>query len=107
MKTEKLINMIPIGKESAIHLNDLARKLGVSCETVKDAVRSARHEGAAIISGIEGYWISEDAEEYKKCTAMISKQAFTRLNTVRKMNSARDRENSSDDASEGVNGNGE
>lgn len=79
-------SVIPVGKENAIHLQELANIIGVSIQTVKEQVRKARNNGALICSNsYNGYWIAETRADILECIALMEKQAKTRFNTVRQM----------------------
>ena len=82
---DKLRNYIPIGKDNAIHLNELAEKLGVKPSYVKKKIQEARREGKGsdIVSGSAGYWIAESEEERKAFETMLRRQALSRLKTTK------------------------
>lgn len=80
----KLVDVIPVGKENAIHQVDLAKQLGVTPSTVKIMIQNARHQGRPdIMSGSNGYWLTEDKAELKEYVLMTLKQANTRLETIK------------------------
>lgn len=78
-----IAEIIPIGKENAIHQEQLANILGVSRSTAKELVREARKNGEEILSGSCGYYYAKDDEERKEFVNSLSKQAYTRLKTTR------------------------
>ena len=80
---EKIERLIPLGKEKAIHQDELSKLLGVSCGTVKAMIREARQRGLQIISGAQGYYFAKDDEELKAFVRMQSKQALARLKTIK------------------------
>ena len=82
---DKLRDHIPIGKDKAIHLNELAERLGVTPSYAKKKIQEARREGKGsdIVSGSAGYWIAESEEERKAFENMLRKQAITRLKTTK------------------------
>ena len=75
--------IIPIGKENAIHQEQLANILSVSRSTAKEMVSEARKNGEEILSGRCGYYYAKDDEERKEFVNTLSKQAYTRLKTTR------------------------
>lgn len=79
----RLEGIIPTGKENAIHQAELAKLLNVSTRTVKALVKEARGNGVEILSGKQGYWIAKNDQERKAYVALSSKQAFTRLKTIK------------------------
>jgi biotin operon repressor len=85
-----ILELIPKGRENALHQEQLAEILGVSRDTVKSLVRKARKNGAEILSGISGYYYPKDDEERKAFVYTLSKQAFTRLKTARPIKSTLD-----------------
>lgn len=78
-----IIEIIPIGKDNALHQEQLAEIMGVSRDTVKHLVREARKNGAEILSGVHGYYFPKDDEERSAFVHMLTKQATTRLKTVK------------------------
>lgn len=80
---EKLVSVIPTGKENAIHQKDLGALLGVSPATAKMMVSEARKQGIEILSGSSGYFFPKDNMERQAFIKMLSKQAYTRLKTTK------------------------
>lgn len=78
-----VINHIPHGRENAEHLESLCSRLSLPPTTVKNAIRKARREGVAILSGREGYWISDDPEEIERFTVGMKSQAIARFATTK------------------------
>lgn len=78
---ERVINAISIGKANAISMTALAAKLNVSITTVKKLVREARQQGYQIVSGNEGYWITEDDRDKKAFVVEMQKQALSRISS--------------------------
>ncbi len=60
---EELLNLIPSGRENAIHLTDLAKKLGLSIRRTQEKVYEARRSGAVILSDASGYFQPESHDE--------------------------------------------
>lgn len=81
-----ICEIIPIGKENAIHQEELANIMGVTKQAAKAMVCKARKSGAEILSGNRGYYFAKDDEERKEFVAMQSKQAYTRLKTIKPIN---------------------
>ncbi len=75
--------LIPLGKENAIHQEELAKILGVSCGKAKLMVKDARNNGAEIISSVRGYYFPKDDEERKEYVKTQKKQALARLSTIK------------------------
>lgn len=80
----EIINLIPKGKENAVHLNVLARLADLHPRAVKKIIKDARRNGAPILSGIEGYWIGTK-EEQVQFLRMMKGQALSRLKTISDM----------------------
>lgn len=85
MTKEQLLQAIPIGEKNAIHMEQLAKRLGIDVSTLKRYIRQARREGADILSGTSGYWQSENNHEKKMWTRSMKKQALSRLATSKYM----------------------
>lgn len=81
--TSPVVNHIPHGRENAEHLESLCSSLSMAPTAVKGAIRKARKEGVAILSGREGYWISDDPEEIERFTAVMKSQAIARFATTK------------------------
>ena len=80
---DTLLQIIPTGKENALHQEEIANRLGISRARVKALIRAARDKGIEILSGIHGYYYAKDDNEREEFAATISKQAYTRLKTAK------------------------
>lgn len=58
-----LLNAIPFGAENAIHMEPLAKKLGVSARRLRRMIREARMHDYLIGSGNEGYFQTDEQSE--------------------------------------------
>ena len=79
---ERLKSAIPVGKNNAIHQQELAKRLRITPADVKQLVRTARQQGLQILSGVQGYWFAENESEKKEFVNIMHKQAFSRLRTA-------------------------
>lgn len=79
---EFLREYVPVGKENAIHLPELAERTRKNQRSLKILIRNARLEGIPILSDSTGYWISNDKEEQRAYLAMVTKDATSRMKTV-------------------------
>ena len=78
--------LIPVGKENAIHLNELAEKSGLKPSLVKKCIQRLRQQGGSdIMSGNSGYWITTDDIDKRTFERMFRKQALTRLKTTKQL----------------------
>ena len=82
-----LMRVVPVGKNNAIHQQELARLLGCAPVTVKNMIRAARKAGVPILSNINGYWIAENDKDKKEFAAVMRKQAVTRLKSMKAITS--------------------
>lgn len=78
-----IVQHIPHGRENAVHLGILCERLSIPETTLKGRIRKARKEGVAILSGREGYWLSDDPEEIKHFAAVMKSQAIARFDTTK------------------------
>lgn len=85
---EFLKEFIPVGKENAIHLPELAEQMRKNERSLQVMIRNARLEGLPILSDSSGYWISNDKEEQRAYVAMKTKDATSRMKTVSKLRKA-------------------
>ena len=85
---QRVINLLPIGRENAVSMTALADMLNVSTTTVKKLVREARNEGYQIVSGIDGYWITDDPKEKRTFVTEMQKQALSRMVSTKHIRSA-------------------
>ncbi|MBR6172759.1 MAG: winged helix-turn-helix transcriptional regulator [Eubacterium sp.] len=79
------INVIPYGKENAIHQKELAARLGISVSTLKKRIRQARCNNIEIISSKAGYYFPNDEAERRDFVTMQEKQAKTRFATSKRL----------------------
>lgn len=84
---EKLLTLIPQGRENAIHMNELCKRLHISGYKVKSVIRSLRKKGFAIVSDTDGYWIAENKKEVADFIERMSKQATSRFSSVKALKS--------------------
>ena len=85
---EFLKEFIPVGKENAVHLPELAKLMRKNQRSLKILIRNARLEGMPILSDSSGYWISNDKEEQYAYVAVKTKDATSRLKTVSRLRKA-------------------
>lgn len=69
---QRLLDIIPFGKENAIHAKDIARSLGYPTwgnqVQTRQLIRYAIQQGYVILSTPKnGYWRSTNIEEVNKC----------------------------------------
>lgn len=83
--TLSLRMLIPTGRENAIHLETLSSFLGCSPSAVKRAIKSARMNGAPIMSSAAGYWKAATDAEIREFVEAMRGQAFSRLMVARRM----------------------
>ena len=69
----------------------LAEKLGTNTREVELLIQAARLEGAPILSGPDGYWISRDPQEIRKCAERLRERAITQMGTARALYRAADK----------------
>ena len=83
---ETLKTAIPTGEANAIHMDELAERIGVKKESVKAIVQRARRStdfGKWIVSSVRGYWIAETDEELQRYHNTLRKQAISRFITIK------------------------
>lgn len=83
-----MIDLIPIGKNKAILLNDLANIVGISPRKVKRHIQILRESGIHILSSAHGGYYrpthdNEGIADTKRYIAMMETQAKGRFNTIR------------------------
>ncbi len=76
---------IPEGRECAVHQSELSKRLGLTPQALKDAVRQLRTEYGAVFSSQCGYWRSESREEFEEFIRFQQAQARSRLATLNRM----------------------
>lgn len=79
----ELLAFIPKGMQNAIHMRDLAVKLGITERSVRAAVKETREKGITICSLACGYWIPETKQEREVYVAMMDKQSKSRQVTIK------------------------
>lgn len=81
---EYLRDILPVGKENAMHQQELADLLGVTSSAAKRLVRKARNEyKMPICSGREGYWLAKDDNERKQFISKTQGEAYSRLQSAK------------------------
>lgn len=87
MKDKELVRLlsqtIPQGRTHALHMQELARRWGVSCDLVKRRIRRGREMGLQIMSGRQGYWFATSDEEKETFCNTMTKQAVSRLRSIK------------------------
>ena len=63
MEYEKIVELIPKGKENAIHQKKLAKLTGVTPARIKSLVRIARRDNIPICSCYDGYYLPKNKQE--------------------------------------------
>lgn len=81
---EYLMGILPVGKENAIHQQELADLLGVTPAAAKRQVRKARNElKVPICSGRNGYWLAKDDNERKQFISSMQGQGISRMQSAK------------------------
>ena len=83
-----IIEVIPKGKENAVHMPVLCRVLGMAPTAFKKAVKELRQQGEPILSSRAGYWYSEEPEEIRGFVDLLGKQAVSRFASVKILKAA-------------------
>lgn len=86
----RIISALPREEENAIFQKDLAKQIGITTTLLKKAIRYARQQGFNIISGIHGYYLTDDEEIKKRFIRTMSRQAKTRFSSIATMKKAVD-----------------
>ena len=89
-KYEILESAIPIGKENAIHQDDLDKILKSTSGTAKKMVRVLRLKGVPILSGIQGYWRTDNKIEAERFLKSFLEEANSRLEIEKQIKSTFD-----------------
>lgn len=71
--------LIPVGRDNAIHQEELSRIMGISPRTTKIYIKQLRMQGEPILSGVYGYWYAENDHEKQLFINTMRKQAQSRL----------------------------
>ena len=83
-----LIELIPTGKDHAIHANILARKAGVTMRELRHQLELLRRTGEVILSSVNGYYLPSDLSEvtaYRKKEEQRAKSIFRSLRSARQL----------------------
>lgn len=79
-----LLQYIPYGRENAISMAQLSKRLGVCDRTVRRLVLNARSAGYNIISGRNGYYFTDTADQdTKRFCKEREKAAVTTLKSIK------------------------
>lgn len=77
-----ILDIIPEGKEHALHLDEIAFRLNIHPKVAKEMIRKARLKGAHILSDSCGYWISYVISEMQDYVKRMQKHAFSELHVI-------------------------
>ena len=76
-----ITDFIPIGRENAISMADLANCLGVTERTVRKHIEAERRNGKVICSstdeGVSGYFLPADIDEVREFVKLSEKRIRT------------------------------
>ncbi len=90
--TNKLLSILPWGKENAVHQYELADSLGVSADVLKGIIKRARRDEQPILSGNSGYWLSDNPEEIREFAHSLKGESFSMMKTAEGLEKAAERE---------------
>lgn len=82
LDTDKLLSLLPRGKEHAIKQPELAALYGKTPTELKADIRAARKDHL-ICSSPRGYWLPGSVAECEVFISMMEKQALGRLSTIK------------------------
>ena len=83
--TEQYMYTLPIGRENAVHQQDLCRRWGVNARTVRAIIEELRLGGAFIVTGQEGYYLTDDPEEIEAYVRKKRAEAYSILRMLTPM----------------------
>jgi Mn-dependent DtxR family transcriptional regulator len=70
---------------------ELAARMGIPQRSVEAAVNEARHQGRAIMSDSDGYWLTDDPEEVAAMAARLHKRSTHVHETARALEATAER----------------
>jgi len=70
VKFNEILSLIPFGRDSAIHLQDLVKLSGMYERDVRKTIEHARRDGAFILSDDFGYWRTDLSTEQDTAEAL-------------------------------------
>ena len=80
---QKLLSLIPAGRENAVSMQQLADTLGLDKRAVRAAVMRARESGEIIAGDAAGYYIPSDTGELRRYYFMARKRSISGLNALK------------------------
>lgn len=69
----------------------LAARAGCSTREVEAFIQEERLDGWPILSNSDGYWLSNDPAEIRKCAERLRSRALTQLQTAASLKEAADK----------------
>lgn len=84
----KLLDLIPTGKQNAIHADVLARCAGATVRDLRHQLELLRHAGNVILSSVNGYYLPAnlaEVTEYRKKEERRAKSVFRSLRSARQL----------------------
>lgn len=88
MKSQPLLDLIPTGKENAIHADILALHAGITMRELRHQLELLRRNGEVILSSVNGYYLPSDLSEvtaYRKREERRAKSIFRSLRSARQL----------------------
>lgn len=85
---DRLLTLIPTGRENAISRPELAEILRVDVRTVSAIIAEARRQKALICSGNEGYYQPSDNAELKRFYKRMHRQSLSMLTVLKEARKA-------------------
>jgi hypothetical protein len=81
---------IPRGKDAAITYAELAERLSIPRRSVEEAVRQMRIDGIPLITGNDGVWAAETAQEARNMAERLRTRAIHQMETAQALDRAAD-----------------
>ena len=70
---------LPLGRDHAITLSELAERMGTSRRVIEKSIEALRLRGEAVCTGSDGAWVSHDAAELRQHADRLRSRAVTVL----------------------------
>lgn len=82
---DELKEILPHSENDAVTNADLVHLTGETPTDIRLSVEDARLHGAAICSSTNGYWLSSDPSEIRRCIESLTRRIGSQAKTIRAM----------------------
>lgn len=84
-EVEYYVRRLPIGRENAVHMYELANEWGCSTREVRRIIELIRKDGFFVCANKGGYFLSSDPDDIREFVETNRAKAISLLDTIKYM----------------------